>query len=141
MTKQKINQWLLVTAGILALSLGVTGIFVPILPTTPFLLLAAGCFMRSSSRLYTWLIHHKWFGTYIRNYREYRAVTLQAKVVSVVLLWAVISISAMYAVSSWWVRALLVLVATGVTIHLLKMKTVTPEMIQSRQFVLKGGDD
>ena len=96
--------------------------------------------MRSSQRLYDWLIHHKWFGEYIRNYREYRAIPLRAKVVTLVLLWSVIGTTALFAVTLWWVRVLLGVVAVGVTLHLLHLKTLTPEMMQSNKRTLEGGD-
>jgi uncharacterized membrane protein YbaN (DUF454 family) len=128
------------SAGILAVGLGVVGIFIPVLPTTPFLLLAAGCFMRSSEQLYTWLIHHKWFGETIRHYREYRAIPLQAKVISLLLLWTVIGTTIIFAVTLWWVRALLVVVAVSVSLHLIHIKTLTPEMLHSRQKCFEGGE-
>jgi len=124
------------SAGILALGLAVIGIFIPVLPTTPFLLLAAGCFMRSSDRLYIWLIHHQWFGEYIRHYREHGAITLQAKVVALMLLWAVIGVTIIFAVA----RGLLVIVAVSVTLHLLHLKTLTPAMLQSSQRRFEGGE-
>jgi hypothetical protein len=126
--KVLLRKCVLVSVGVLAVALAVIGIFVPILPTTPFLLLAAACFIRSSDRLYRWLIEHKWFGSYIRNYREHRAVTLRAKALALVMLWGVIGYSAIVAVSAWWLRALLGAVAVGVTIHLLRLKTYTPDM-------------
>jgi uncharacterized membrane protein YbaN (DUF454 family) len=140
MDKPTFRKWLLTTLGILSVALGMVGVFVPVLPTTPFLLLAAGCFVRSSPRLYNWLIHHKWFGEYIRHYREYRAITLQAKVFTLVLLWSVIGATAFFAVTLWWVRALLAVVAVGVTLHLVNIKTLTPEMLQSSQIRFEGGD-
>jgi hypothetical protein len=110
--------------------LGVLGIFVPLLPTTPFLLLAAACFVRSSPRLYAWLIQHKWFGKYIRYYREYRAIPLQVKIGALVLLWGVIGLTAWRVVNAWWIRALLGVIAVGVTVHLVHLRTLTPEMIE-----------
>jgi len=140
MTKTKLRKIALATAGILSLSLGIIGIFLPLLPTTPFLLLSAACFVRSSDRLYNWLIHHKWFGAYIRNYREHRAVTLKSKIIALVMLWGVIGYSALVVVSLWWVRGLLAVIAIGVTIHLLHLRTLTPEMLQSSQKCFEGGD-
>ena len=140
MDKTIFRKWLLVTLGILSVVLGMVGVFVPVLPTTPFLLLAAGCFMRSSPRLYNWLIRHKWFGEYIRHYREHRAITLQAKVFTLVLLWSVIGATTFFVVTLWWVRALLAAVAAGVTLHLMHIKTLTPEMLQSSQKCFEGGD-
>ena len=122
-------------AGVLAVLLGAIGVFVPLLPTTPFLLLAAACFIRSSERLYTWLTHHRWLGSYIRNYREHHAVTLRAKVVALVLLWTVIGYSALAVVTSRWSRLVLALVAVGVTLHLLHLRTLTRDMAQQSRGV------
>jgi len=119
----------LVTVGTIAVGLGIVGVFVPLLPTTPFLLLAAACFVRSSERLYIWLIHHKWFGDYIRHYREHKAITLRAKIVTLVLLWGVIGYTAFGIVTAWWVRALLGIIAVGVAIHILHLKTLTREVL------------
>jgi uncharacterized membrane protein YbaN (DUF454 family) len=117
------------TIGIIAVGLGLIGVFVPLLPTTPLLLLAAACFIRSSERLYTWLIHHKLFGSYIRHYREHRAMTLRAKIVTLVILWSGIGYTALGVVTAWWLRAVLGAVAVGVTLHLLQLKTLTREMV------------
>ncbi|MBN1583376.1 MAG: YbaN family protein [Anaerolineae bacterium] len=133
MKETSFRKWLLIVAGIVALGLGVTGVFIPLLPTTPFLLLAAACFFRSSGRLYAWLIHHKWFGAYIRHYREYKAVTLRAKIVTLLLLWSVIGYTAFGIVTAWWVRALLGVIAVGVTMHILHLKTLTREMLVQLQ--------
>jgi uncharacterized membrane protein YbaN (DUF454 family) len=128
MKNSALTKGLLIAVGMLAVGLGTIGIFVPLLPTTPFLLLAAACFIRSSDRLYAWLMHHRWFGSYIRNYREHRAITLRAKVVTLVLLWATIGYSALAVATTWWLRALLAAVAIGVTTHLLQLKTLTRRM-------------
>lgn len=135
-----IRKWLLALAGILAVVLGLIGVFVPVLPTTPFLLLAAACFVRSSPRLYVWLIHHKWLGAHIRNYREHRAVSLPAKVTALVLLWGVIGATALLAVTAWWGRLLLGAVAVGVTLHLLHLRTLTREMVVSGQQIQEVGE-
>ena len=131
MKKSAIRRGLLVAVGILAISVGTIGVFVPLLPTTPFLLLATACFIRSSDRLYAWLIHHRWFGSYIRNYREYHAITLHAKIVSLTLLWGMIGYSAVFVARAWWLRALLGIIAVGVTIHLLHLNTLTREMLKN----------
>ncbi len=74
------KRYLLTAGGVASLGLGALGVVLPLLPTTPFLLLAAACFFQSSDRLYDWLMRHRWFGPYIRNHREHRAITLGAKV-------------------------------------------------------------
>lgn len=132
MRKGRSYRILLAAVGIIAVGLGTVGVFLPLLPTTPFLLLAAACFIRSSDRLYSWLIHHRWFGRYIRNYREHRAVTRRAKVVTLVALWSVIGYSALAVATTGWLRALLGVVAIGVTLHVLSLRTLTPGMLETR---------
>ena len=117
--------------GVLSVGLGTAGILIPLLPTTPFLLLAAACFVRSSDSLYQWLITQRILGPYIRNYREHRAITWQAKVVTLVLLWAVISYSALKAVRLQALRMVLLLVAVAVTVHVLSLKTLTKKMLST----------
>lgn len=117
-------KFLLVLAGLIAVALGAIGVVLPLLPTTPFLLLAAACFIRSSDRLYQWLITNRWCGEYIRQYREHRAITLRTKVVSLTLLWLTIGYSAIGVVSHWHFRIMLLAIATGVTVHLCRLKTL-----------------
>lgn len=119
-----ISKGFLVSLGVLAMTLGLIGIVVPLLPTTPFLLLAAACFVRSSDTMYGWLISNRLFGGFIRNYREQRGVSARAKIVVLALLWGVIGYTALTAVTAAWLRALLVSVAVAVTIHLLRLKTL-----------------
>lgn len=118
------QRWLFVVAGSVSVGLGTIGIVLPLLPTTPFLLLAAYCYAKSSKRFYTWLISNRYFGEYILNYREKRGVPMKIKIYTLILLWATISFSAFYVVSLIWVRVLLMIIATGVTIHVLSIKTL-----------------
>ena len=116
---------LLAVLGVVALSLGGAGIFLPLLPTTPFLLLAAWAFVRSSPRLYAWLINHPHLGEYIRNFRENRAIPLRAKVVSIALMWGTM----LYCIFGlldgwWWAQVGLLAVAVGVTWHILSFATL-----------------
>jgi uncharacterized membrane protein YbaN (DUF454 family) len=113
-----------VTAGVVSVALGTIGIVVPLLPTTPFLLLAAYCFVRSSDRLYEWLTHHKLFGTYIRNYREHRAVSRETKIFTLLLLWVAIGYSCLFVVNSAVVRVILLVIAVAVTVHVLSLSTM-----------------
>lgn len=126
--KSKLLRWLLGGLGILSLALGVTGIFVPLLPTTPFLLLAAACFLRSSEKLHLWLLNHKWLGPYIRNYQEYKALPYVTKFWTLLLMWSTIGYAVLRVLDSWALRALLLLIAAGVTAHILSLKTLTEEM-------------
>jgi len=128
------KNWLLIAAGFTSLSAGVVGIFVPVLPTTPFFLLAAACFMKSSDRLYRWLTGHKKFGPYIDNYVKYHAVSKQSKVISILVLWSVMLSTILFGITQLWLRLLLVGIAAGVTIHLVLLKTLTPEMMEQSRF-------
>ena len=118
------RKWSLAAIGIISVGLAAIGVFVPLLPTTPFLLLAAACFIRSSGRLYNWLVTHRWFGPHIRNYREHKAVALKVKVSTLGLLWGTIGYAAFGALDSWPPRILLLLVAGCVTAHVLSLKTL-----------------
>jgi uncharacterized membrane protein YbaN (DUF454 family) len=113
---------LLLILGLIFTALGVIGIFLPILPTIPFLLLAAACFIRSSQRFYRWLMENRFFGAYLKNYHEGKGISLRGKIVSILLLWGAISFSA-YQVNNIWVRILLAVIAIGVTIHLVVVPT------------------
>ena len=111
--------------GCIALALGIVGIFLPLLPTTPFLLLAAALWVRSSPRLYAWLLSHRCFGEYIRNFRENRAIPLRAKVFSIVLMWAAMLYCIFGILAGWWWAQLALLaVAVGVTWHILSFATL-----------------
>ncbi len=115
--------------GFITLILGIIGVFLPVLPTTPFLLLSATCFLKSSKKLYLWLINHKILGLYVKSYIEYRAITSRAKIISIFTLWLFILISVIFFLEILWMRVLLLFIATCVTIYLLRMKTLTKEMI------------
>ncbi|MBD3392313.1 MAG: DUF454 family protein [Chitinivibrionales bacterium] len=122
-------QLLLVTVGVISLGLGGTGIFLPLLPTTPFLLVSAYCFSRSSERLHRWLLSHKWLGPYIKNYQEHRALPAGTKVVVLILLWATIGYAVLRVVSWWMMDVALVGIAAAVTVHIMRMKTLTRDML------------
>jgi len=117
------SKKLLIIAGTLLVGLGILGIFVPILPTTPFLLLAAACYARSSQKFYDWLLNNRWFGSYIRNYREGKGIPLKIKVWTLALLWITIVCSAVFAVQWFPVKIVLILIAIGVSIHVLSIRT------------------
>ncbi len=108
------------------LVLGIIGVFFPVLPTTPFLLLSATCFLRSSHTAYRMLMTNKILGKYIFFYRVSKAVPLKSKITALSLLWLGILIS-IYIVPILWVKVLLFFIASGVTIHISSMKTMTKE--------------
>ncbi len=123
---------LLVAGGTACVGLGFIGMFLPVLPTTPFLLLAAACYARSSQRFYRWLMTNRWFGTILLNYREGRGLPLKQKITTLLLLWLTMGATAVFAARAGWIRGLLAAVAVGVTIHLLKMKTFRPGSTRER---------
>jgi len=123
---RKAQRTLLIISGTVSVGLGILGMFLPLLPTTPFLLLAAYCYARSSPRFYNWLINNRWCGEYIKNYREGKGITRKHKMLAIILLWLTISYS-IWVISVWWVRLLLLGIAVSVSIHFLRLRTYRPE--------------
>ncbi|WP_096270899.1 YbaN family protein [Paucisalibacillus globulus] len=119
-----IKRLLLVISGLLSLGLAVIGIFLPLIPTTPLLLLSAACFIRSSDRLYQWLITNKYLGPYIKNYREGKGIPLSAKIVGVSLLWISMLFTIFFVVPLVAVKLLLAGIAGYFTWFILKQKTL-----------------
>lgn len=120
----KTMKFLFAFLGSVSLVLGIMGVFLPVLPTTPFLLLSAALYMRSSQRLYDWLMSHKHLGPYIKNFREHKALPLRVKVVSVTMVWATLLYCAIFVAKEWWMSAIFIAIATGVTVHILSFKTL-----------------
>lgn len=119
---------LYIIAGFFFVVLGAIGIVLPILPTTPFLLIAAGLFLRSSGKLYLWLTNHRYLGPFIRNYRLYRAVPLSTKLFALIFLYITIGYSVIFVLDNWWMRLPLIGIAIWATIHILHLRTLTKEM-------------
>jgi hypothetical protein len=111
----------LVAAGSVCLALAVLGVFLPLLPTTPFLLLASACYMRSSERLHGWLMGNRLLGGYIRNFRERRGIPLRGRVITVVLLWLPL-IYSVYRLDLIWLELLLVAMGLAWSVLILRMK-------------------
>ena len=121
---EKFKRRLFVVCGTVSAGIGIIGIILPVLPTTPFLLLAAICYMRGSHRLYNALLNNWFIGTYIRNYLEGWGMSMKMKTWTLSLLWIAIICSAVLATDSLIVRIILAIVLIGVTIHILKIKTL-----------------
>ncbi len=107
--------------------LGIIGIILPVLPTTPFFLLAAFCYMRSSKKLHDWLINHKVFGEYIYSYLRHRAIKKKAKISALIFLWATMLIS-IFILSNIYLQFMLVIIGAGASTYILSLKTLTDEM-------------
>lgn len=125
-----VKRTLLIGAGTLSTGLGIIGIFVPILPTTPFLLLAAACYMRSSGRFYQWLTNNRVFGAYVRNYVEGRGMPVRMKLFIILLLWLTMGLTIAFGVQNTIVRIVLVCIAIGVTVHIALVRKRKVEAIQ-----------
>jgi hypothetical protein len=121
---------LLIAAGTISLALGAIGVFLPVLPTTPFLLLAAACYYRSSKRMHRWLLNNKWFGEYIRNYKEGKGLPLKTKITALAMLWVTIGVSAVFMLNRFLpeqlvlpMQLIMIAVAIAVSAHILKLPT------------------
>ncbi len=111
---------LLLTIGGVSLVLGVIGIFLPLMPTTPFLLLTAACYVRSSPRFYNWLVSHPLLSKYLLAYLDGNGIPRKAKIFTTLPLWVSLLFSC-YLVPIWWVRAGLIAIGIGVTIHVWRL--------------------
>ena len=120
--RSPVLRYVLLVCGCISVVLGVIGIFLPVLPTTPFLLLAAACFARSSTRFYQLLVKHPTLGPWIRDYLDGQGLPLKGKVWALLLMWASISVS-MWVVPLLWVRLFMLMSAICVTVYILKQKT------------------
>jgi uncharacterized membrane protein YbaN (DUF454 family) len=110
-------------AGTISLGLGAVGVFLPILPTTPFLLLSAACYYKGSERMHQWLLSNRLFGSYVRNYKEGKGISLTGKIWTLSLLWITICLSAFYMMNNYAVQIVLFAVAIAVTIHIMTLPT------------------
>lgn len=116
-------RWLFLVLGTISLILGVIGIFVPLLPTTPFLLLTAYLYFRGSPGAYNWLIGHKQLGPYIINYREKKIIPKRVKIYSIALMWVCVLNSVFFIINAAWMKIALILIISGVTVHILSFRS------------------
>lgn len=115
---------IIASLGVISLIVGVIGIFVPLLPTVPFVLLSAYLFAKSSTKMHNWIMNHKTFGKYIQNYQEDKSIPLQVKVMSIIMLWSSMSISIFFLLENRLELQLLLLTITiAISTFLIRMKT------------------
>jgi uncharacterized membrane protein YbaN (DUF454 family) len=120
-----LKRVLLIIVGTAAVIVGIVGIFLPVLPTTPFLLLAATCYAASSKRFYSWLMANRLFGAHLKNYREGRGMSAKVKTGTLSLMWATMGLSIYFFIESLPLKLLLLGIAIAVSIHVLMIKTMT----------------
>lgn len=118
-----VTRLVLVIAGNIFVGLGILGIFLPLLPATPFFLLAATCFAKSSPKFYHWLMNNRWFGSYLKNYRDKKCIPKKIKIVSISILWIVILSTIVFAVETIFFKIILIIIAIGVTTHISSLTT------------------
>src|SRR4030095_14461973 len=122
----KTRRVFLTIVGLLSLMAGIVGIFVPIWPTTCFLLLSTACFSRSSDRLYRWMNTNSWFGGHVRQYRETGSVDSRVRILSLVSLWLSLLLSIALVKSSVWLLVVLLAIGVAVSVHLLRLPVQKP---------------
>lgn len=118
-----LKKAIFIVAGTVSLGLGAVGVFLPILPTTPFLLLSAACYYKGSERMHRWLLGNKLFGSYIRNYNEGKGISQTGKIFTLFLLWITICSSTFYVVNNYFMQIVLFAIAITVTIHIITLPT------------------
>lgn len=123
----KTLKFLLLALGILSTGLGVLGIFLPLLPTVPLLLLATACFARSSDGFYNWLVNHRHLGPMIQGFQDGRGIPRKAKIKAIIMIWVSIPVSA-YFIVVFWVKLILISIGCIVTCYLLYMPEFEPEI-------------
>tara|TARA_Y100000590_G_scaffold62422_1_gene66751 strand:+ start:6090 stop:6506 length:417 start_codon:yes stop_codon:yes gene_type:complete len=121
-TKNPLKKILWISLGLFFVGLGAIGVVVPGLPTTPFLILAAACFIRSSQKLYDWLIQNKTFGPYLKDYREGKGIPKKAKILAVCMIILFVSYSVFFAIENIALKVTVgILGLTGLLYVLLKV--------------------
>lgn len=119
-------RWMLISAGMICVGLGALGILLPGLPTTPFLLVAAYCFARSSEHFHDWLLNHRWFGSYVRNFEEGRGMTRPAKATTLLVMWLSFGVTIVFFVPVAIGQAGMFLLAAAVSIYIMRLPTPPP---------------
>jgi hypothetical protein len=109
------------TAGFVAVGLGIAGLVLPVLPTTPFMLVAAACFARSSPRFHRWLLQHRTFGPIVSEWERHRAIPWKTKLWAIVLMSATLGVSIVFFVKPPWLRAALALFGVGLAVWLYRV--------------------
>jgi uncharacterized protein len=118
---------MLTIIGTISILVGIVGIIIPLIPTTPLLLLGAACWFRASKKLHHRLINNKWLGPYIRQYQDGLGIPFKTKVYVISIMWISISISAFFIIPIVWAKILLFLIAASITWYISSIKTLKTE--------------
>lgn len=127
LSRMDIRKALLIFVGTVCVGLGVLGMFLPLMPTTVFLLMAAYCYSKSSERFHNWLLTNRLCGKYISNYKSGRGISMRQKISTIAVLWASIGVSIWLMNGKLWVSLLLAAIAVAVSIHIFWLKTYRTE--------------
>jgi len=118
-----LKKKLFIVIGTTSLVIGSIGIVIPILPTTPFMILTTICYMKGSNRLYHWIIRNRLFGKFLENYLQRKGISIRSKMISIIFLWITIAFSSFIFVNNVFVQYILLIVLLAVTVHILLLKT------------------
>ena len=117
----KVKKLFFIALGTLSLGVGLLGVIIPVLPTTPFLILAVACYLRGSERLHHWMLNNSLFGGLVKDYLEGRGMKAKQKVFTLIFLWLTITITVVFFIEAFTVKVLLLLIATAVSVHILTL--------------------
>ena len=129
MKRHTMKEYVFLVLGTLTLGIGMIGVLIPVLPTTPFLLMASFFYLRSSKRMYNWMLNHKVFGSYIYCYMKHRGVSQKAKNGTLIFLWSTLILS-MSLIPGWQIKIILVIVGVAVSTHIMLLKTLGEKEIK-----------
>ena len=126
MSNNLVLRWFWLIIGLLLTGLGLIGIFIPGLPTTIFMILAASCYFKSSQRLYSWVMNHKYFGYHVKNYRDKKGMPLKAKIMSLIMMWLFVLYAVTLAISVdlLYIKAIVIISALFGTKTILSLKSI-----------------
>ena len=131
--KSALLRWILICCGWICIVAGVIGIFLPLVPTVPFLLLAVACFARSSERFHSWLVEHHYLGPLVRDYLNGTGIPLRAKRIAIGMIWVSLPASTFLFAQVLWLKVLLMTIAISITLYLLFLPTNPDEKRQDQQ--------
>lgn len=120
---KKLVKTLFLFIGIVSLLLGFIGIFLPLLPTTPFILLAAYCFAKSSERFHRYIMQHKLFGRMVTDFYEKKVISSKNKIIALTLMWLTLSLSVIFFMPYIWVKLVVLGIGVSVTVYLLTFRS------------------